>query len=403
LLVLVLARLFNYIPDAGLWMNTQRPEWNDANNALVGSGVSMVTLYFLRRFVSFSRVIFRRLGTNAGDRGFLGSRRAFRRVAEALERHMRACSAGPSRTGTASPCSMIWAAPEATTGQGFTRTGFQAARRRCGVAELDAFCDVALRHIDHSIRANRREDGLYHAYNLMKVSRRRRQPAIVIRRLYEMLEGQMAVLSSGALDARESAALLDALRSSRLYRADQNSYLLYPDRKLPGFFEKNNIPASAIAQSKPLADMIERGDRRIVVQDANGVAHFNAAFRNSAHLLEALSALHLPAEETARILACMKRCSITSPSPAAPARSTSTRDSAAFTGTWFPSCCWQCRRCWTGPVARARTLRWSSASDATITKSARASASTSRRNCTAPSLPIPTPTRPDSRECSSPA
>ena len=68
---------------------------------------------------------------------------------------------------------------------------------------------------------------------------------IVIRRLYEMLEGQMAVLSSGALSARESAALLDALRSSRLYRADQNSYVLYPDRKLPGFFEKNNIPAEA--------------------------------------------------------------------------------------------------------------------------------------------------------------
>jgi len=29
--------------EAGLWMNTQRPEWNDANNALVGPGVSMVT------------------------------------------------------------------------------------------------------------------------------------------------------------------------------------------------------------------------------------------------------------------------------------------------------------------------------------------------------------------------
>ena len=34
-------------------MNTQRPEWNDANNALVGNGVSMVTLYYLRRFLNF--------------------------------------------------------------------------------------------------------------------------------------------------------------------------------------------------------------------------------------------------------------------------------------------------------------------------------------------------------------
>jgi hypothetical protein len=112
-----------------------------------------------------------------------------------------------------------------------------------------------------------------------------------------MLEGQMAVLGSGALSATESAALLDALRASKLYRADQNSYVLYPDRKLPGFFEKNNIPAAALARSKALAD------RRIVVQDVNGVAHFNAAFRNSTLLKEALVPLDLPDDEAAQILA----------------------------------------------------------------------------------------------------
>ncbi|MGB0431815.1 MAG: hypothetical protein ACPGLV_15175, partial [Bacteroidia bacterium] len=53
ILATTLAKIANYIPDAGIWMNTQRPEWNDANNALVGNGVSMVTLYYLRRFLSF--------------------------------------------------------------------------------------------------------------------------------------------------------------------------------------------------------------------------------------------------------------------------------------------------------------------------------------------------------------
>ncbi len=57
LLLVALARLFNYVPDAGLWMNTQRPEWNDANNALVGNGASMVTLYFLRRYLAFLREV----------------------------------------------------------------------------------------------------------------------------------------------------------------------------------------------------------------------------------------------------------------------------------------------------------------------------------------------------------
>ncbi|MBP1638247.1 MAG: hypothetical protein H6Q18_1036 [Bacteroidetes bacterium] len=53
ILATVLAKMSNFIPEAGIWMNTQRPEWNDANNALVGNGVSMVTLYYLRRFLKF--------------------------------------------------------------------------------------------------------------------------------------------------------------------------------------------------------------------------------------------------------------------------------------------------------------------------------------------------------------
>jgi hypothetical protein len=43
LLVLLLAKLVNFVPEGGIWMNTQRPEWNDANNALVGKGLSVVT------------------------------------------------------------------------------------------------------------------------------------------------------------------------------------------------------------------------------------------------------------------------------------------------------------------------------------------------------------------------
>ena len=53
LLVPLLSKLGNLVIDGGIWLNTQRPEWNDANNALVGQGLSMVTLYYLRRYVSF--------------------------------------------------------------------------------------------------------------------------------------------------------------------------------------------------------------------------------------------------------------------------------------------------------------------------------------------------------------
>ena len=106
-----------------------------------------------------------------------------------------------------------------------------------------------------------------------------------------MLKGQVAVLSSGLLTLEESAGLLDALRASRLYRADQHSYMLYPDRLLPGFLECNIIPDRELSKSLLLTRLLQRGDRRIVTRDVNGRVHFNAAFANRSAVDEALSAL----------------------------------------------------------------------------------------------------------------
>ena len=69
---------------------------------------------------------------------------------------------------------------------------------------------------------------------------------------YEMLEGQVAVLSSGYLSAAESIEVLEALRKSAMFREDQYSYILYPDRPVPAFIEKNNIPAEALEKSELL-------------------------------------------------------------------------------------------------------------------------------------------------------
>ena len=59
LLILLLAKLVNLVPEGGIWMNTQRPEWNDANNALVGKGLSVVTLCYLRRTLEFYKDLLR--------------------------------------------------------------------------------------------------------------------------------------------------------------------------------------------------------------------------------------------------------------------------------------------------------------------------------------------------------
>jgi hypothetical protein len=53
LAIILLAKAGSLLPGGGLWLHTQRPEWNDANNALVGNGLSVVTLAHLRRLLAF--------------------------------------------------------------------------------------------------------------------------------------------------------------------------------------------------------------------------------------------------------------------------------------------------------------------------------------------------------------
>ncbi|OLB76272.1 MAG: hypothetical protein AUI14_19290 [Actinobacteria bacterium 13_2_20CM_2_71_6] len=284
LLMVALAKLANYVPEAGIWLNTQRPEWNDANNALVGYGVSMVTLYYLRRYLAHCRRLF---GAGTGEVELSAEVATFfGRVRTVLSDSQHLLDGAVADRDRKRVLDALGGAASHYRSDLYS-AGLSGERRPVALDDLRAFCDVALRHVDHSIRANRRADGLYHSYNLMRVT----GDGIAVRHLYEMLEGQVAVLSSGALRADEAAAVLDVLRTSRLYRPDQNSYLLYPDRQLPRFLEKNVIPAPAVERSALLAELVRRGDRRIVVRDVDGGLHFNAAFRNAGDLRTALRAV----------------------------------------------------------------------------------------------------------------
>ena len=297
LLIVALARLFNFIPEAGIWMNTQRPEWNDANNALVGYGVSVVTLCALRRYMEFLRTLFaeaqiRQYAVSVDlAEALLATEKTLRDGLALLGRKM-------SDRERKHMLDALGRAGEAYRAKIYTQ-GFNASTGELYTEILDRFCVAALAHIDHAIRRNRRADGLYHSYNLMKVE----GDGIAIRNLYEMLEGQVAVLGSGVLSAEESIALLGALRSSQLYREDQQSYLLYPDRRLPGFFAKNAFSYEQAAESELLRAMIAAGDRRIVVQDAEDVCHFHADFRNADLLDEALCGIAMDDAERKKILA----------------------------------------------------------------------------------------------------
>ncbi len=284
LLVTLLAKLSNFIPEAGIWMNTLRPEWNDANNALVGTGASMVTLYHLRRFVVFVQDLFQQsIKTQVmihDETSVL-----FSEIHEALNKHSQLLDVGfndGNRRLVTDALGEAGSRYRSTVYKGFSN-------ERQGVERLDliSFCNLALAYIDQSIRVNKRSDKLYHAYNLVSFTK----DAVGVRPLYEMLEGQVAVLSSGILSAEEALDLLDSLRESKLYRADQQSYMLYPNKKLPLFLDKNNLDPSDVLRIPLLKQLVEDGDSSILTTDNKGQFHFNSNFNNVNFLNDALNRL----------------------------------------------------------------------------------------------------------------
>jgi hypothetical protein len=286
LLVPALSKLSNYIPGGGIWMNTQRPEWNDANNALVGHGISMVTLYQLRsyirlliRIIEDSRLADVDLSVEVAHwlDTITGSLRANETVA------------GDELTGEQRKAVMD------ELGRAFSSYRMRLDRpahfSRVSVPtrRIVDFCEMAVDHLDASIRLNRRPDGLYHSYNLVEFDSD--GSAAHLGHLYEMLEGQVAVLSSGFLTAEEKVGVIEALFSSAMFRRDQRSFMLYPPRRPPSFLDKNVLADSEVARNPLLIALLESGDGSIIERDVDGRCRFSATFRNARDLEEALNRL----------------------------------------------------------------------------------------------------------------
>jgi hypothetical protein len=285
ILATVLAKMSNFIPEGGIWMNTQRPEWNDANNALVGNGVSMVTLCYLRRFLkTFENILEKsELEYVNISTEMVSFYQSIRECLLANESVLLGKIDDKKRKKILDQLGL--AASEYRLN--IYKNGFSDKKRTLSIEGLKQFSKVSLAYIDHSIQANQRPDKLYHAYNLMSIE----NDGVVVSNLSEMLEGQVAVLSSGYLDAKASLEIIDALRNSALYRPDQNSYILYPNKELPKFLEKNCIPKESVEKSTLLTTLIATSNNAIINRDVKGDYHFNGNFHNANDLKEALAQL----------------------------------------------------------------------------------------------------------------
>ncbi|NNE64473.1 MAG: hypothetical protein HKN34_10355, partial [Gammaproteobacteria bacterium] len=285
MLVTLLAKLSNLVVEGGIWLNTQRPEWNDANNALVGQGLSMVTLYYLRRYLRFMQGLLADLSDSvslstevslwmdqtaeslAKLRPLLGRERI-----SADQRYQTLVELGESASR-------------------YRQTVYQAAGFSGQVEQsadsIHGLLEDSLAAVDHSIRFNLNDDGLYHAYNLMKLQ----SSEVTVDHLYTMLEGQVAALSAGAVEPGHAVTMLEKLFASDLYRDDQQSFILYPDRKLPGFLQKNRIDEAELLKIPLAVHMLEVDDSIIMARDVDGNYRFNAELSSGAVLDKRLDSL----------------------------------------------------------------------------------------------------------------
>jgi hypothetical protein len=296
ILVVVLAKFSNFVIDGGIWLNTQRPEWNDANNALVGNGTSMVTLCYLRRFMSFLNNILE----HSNQTSSLISVEVydyFKIVESIFDKNIDKLN-GPILVEDRK--SILDALGKAASDYRISiyDQSFSGIKVQLETKDLISFSNTTLSYIDQSIKTNRREDGLYHGYNLLTFDGAKAS----ISHLQEMLEGQVAVLSAGVLSPSQCLEVCDGLRRSSLYRADQMSYILYPNKALPGFLQKNSFSEDLIGQyleDQNIEVLLSEG---IFKKDIQGTYHFNSSFKNGNELNDYLSNVTVLSKEKKQAL-----------------------------------------------------------------------------------------------------
>jgi hypothetical protein len=280
------AKLANLVPGGGIWLNTQRPEWNDANNALAGFGLSMVTVMYLRRFLAFWMAVFKSSGLRELELGEPLAKLVRDQQALLSDRQLvNAALDDPLKRKTF--MDVMGLSAEAYRESVYA--GPPTKTTRLPQTLMLSWLEGALHLVDATIRASRRPDGLYDSYSFLSFEGLPRQAGI--NRLQPMLEGQVAALSSGFLSSRESLELLENLRKSPMYMADRKSWLLYPERELPRFRERNVCPPDILEESALARALVADGNRDILYRDASGKLRFGAGLENATQLAAALDAL----------------------------------------------------------------------------------------------------------------
>lgn len=295
LLVAAMARLGQLVVGGGVWMSTQRPEWNDANNALAGEGLSVVSTCYLRRSLSELRDVL--VGLEAHDVTLSESVATWLNETRDAYAHISEQLSGGDPLSDADRRNYLdrVALP-------YERHRERAYNRQLGGAVVVpksgalALCDAAIRVCEWTLKVARRHDGLYDGYRLMA---RHSDGSLGVTTLPVMLEGQVAILSSGLLSGDDAVALLDTLFTSGLYRPDQQSFTLMVPRARPSFLDVNTVNVSALS-----AATLKRATAwNTLRQDTSGIWRFHPELTSHKALSDSLEERQASEDEHAALSA----------------------------------------------------------------------------------------------------
>ena len=229
-------KISNLIPDGGIWLNTQRPEWNDANNALVGYGSSMVTVCYLRRFLNFFKDIISKTDKNSISITKEAKEWLFEIHVVLIEIYKKQ---NFGKLGDKDRMKFVKA-----LGQSFSsyRTKVYdkilSEKNDLKIKKVYEFLDLGIHILDKTID-NNEKNGLFNSYNIIDFNKT--SNTAKINELGIMLEGQVSALGSGKLSFKKTIKLINALYDSELFRKDQKKLYSISKKETISFINKNII------------------------------------------------------------------------------------------------------------------------------------------------------------------
>ncbi len=283
----VLEKMSNLVIGGGIWMNTEHPEWNDANNAIVGYGLSVVTACHLRRHLALCAELF---GRYKGE-----SFEITNEVAAWLDGSIHVLEKYYDRAVNGEQTETLRLDFLRDMGRVLDEYkkviyhGRFSGKTEYSYEKLCRYFSLSLEYISSTIAVNKTEGGFYHSYNLLYNT----GSGIEVRRLFPMLEGQVAVLGCELLSGKEACELIDKMEESALWSERDKSFYLYPIKMTKLFMENNCLTEDQISRSELIRALVANGNEALVIKDAAGNIRFAPAIISGAAAKDALCELSL--------------------------------------------------------------------------------------------------------------